>query len=174
MNFIRREREWQHTFRLPLYSQQLHSQSGALPDFPPFKSDFSTWSKFWVYVHSMCTFQTTFLRIRRMQVKHSPIPRLLPTFSLLPYYKQQLRIRLWWWPGNEAVMVAWEWGCDGGLGIRLWLWSGNKAVMVVWKWGCDGGLGLKQELLVTTVRVYIKKCTLAHPVLWTNGNINTS
>ena len=82
--------------------------------------------------------------------------------------------KLWWWSGNEAVMVAWEWGCDGGLGIRLWLWSGNKAVMVVWKWGCDGGLGLKQELLVTTVRVYIKKCTLAHPVLWTNGNINTS
>lgn len=125
MNFIRREREWQHTFRLPLYSQQLHSQSGALPDFPPFKSDFSTWSKFWVYVHSMCTFQTTFLRIRRMQVKHSPIPRLLPTFSLLPYYKQQ-----------KAMMMVWEWDCDGGLGM-------SETVMEAWELGCDGGLGMR-------------------------------
>ena len=88
-------------------------------------SDFSTWSKFWVYVHSMCTFQTTFLRIRRMQVKHSPIPRLLPTFSLLPYYKQQ-----------KAMMVVWEWDCDGGLGM-------SETVMEAWELGCDGGLGMR-------------------------------
>ena len=46
-------------------------------------------------------------------------------------------MRLWWRPWNEAVMEAWEWGCDGGLGMRL-QWGCNEAVMEAWEWGSNG------------------------------------
>ena len=42
--------------------------------------------------------------------------------------------RLWYWPGKEAVVLAWEGGCGTG-------WPGKEAVVLAWEGGCGTGLG---------------------------------
>ena len=41
-----------------------------------------------------------------------------------------LGMKLWWTPGNEAVMEAWD--------TRLWWRPGNEAVMEAWEQGSEG------------------------------------
>ena len=115
--------------KLPYNIPNSYSKPGALPNLISCKSDFSTWTKSWVYMYMGCA------HIVLDACKWNTVPFPDCYLHFLCYHTTNSK-KLWWRSGNETVMMVWEWDRDGGLGM-------SETVMEAWELGCDGGVGMR-------------------------------